>query len=95
MHRRARGDRGWRERRGKNAKGNSCSIYLRAGSGGGTEIYVEALAHELGSCGVESLIVAPSSSDLDESYNHQGLRVRRYSRGASEPVHASRDLRFG
>jgi glycosyltransferase involved in cell wall biosynthesis len=49
--------------------------------GGGTEIYVEALAHELGSCGVESLIVAPSSSDLDESYNHQGLRVRRYREG--------------
>ena len=49
--------------------------------GGGTEIYVETLAHELRSCGVESLIVAPSSSDRDESYNHQGLRVRRYSAG--------------
>ena len=49
--------------------------------GGGTEIYVEALARELRSCGVESLIVAPSSSEVDESYNHQGLRVRRYREG--------------
>ena len=49
--------------------------------GGGTEIYVEALARELRSCGVESLIVAPSSSDQEESYDHQGLRVRRYSAG--------------
>jgi glycosyltransferase involved in cell wall biosynthesis len=48
---------------------------------GGTEVYVEALARELRSCGVESLIVAPSSSNLEESYNHRGLRVRRYCEG--------------
>ena len=48
---------------------------------GGTEIYVEALAHELRARGVESLIAAPSSSDVDESYNHQGLRVRRFREG--------------
>src|SRR5262249_52307342 len=48
---------------------------------GGTEIYVEALAHSLKSCGIESLILAPSSSPKDEAYEHDGLRVRRYHVG--------------
>src|SRR5215471_19399598 len=34
---------------------------------GGTEIYVEALAHGLRAHGIESLIVAPSSSGIDEA----------------------------
>jgi glycosyltransferase involved in cell wall biosynthesis len=45
---------------------------------GGTEIYVETLAHGLRAHGIESLIVAPSSSGIDEAYEHNTLRVRRY-----------------
>jgi glycosyltransferase involved in cell wall biosynthesis len=45
---------------------------------GGTEIYVEALAHELREHGTESLIVAPCGNGLPEIYEHRGLRVRRF-----------------
>jgi glycosyltransferase involved in cell wall biosynthesis len=45
---------------------------------GGTEIYVEALARELNLGGIETLILAPSSDDKNHSYEHNGLRVRRY-----------------
>ena len=45
---------------------------------GGTEIYVETLAHGLRAHGIESLIVAPSCSGIDEAYEHNSLRVRRY-----------------
>src|SRR5262249_18032257 len=40
------------------------------------EVYVEALAHSLRVHGVESLILAPS--DTDETYDHNGLLVRRF-----------------
>lgn len=58
---------------------------------GGTEIYVEALAHGLKSHGIESLILAPSSTGTDESYEHDGLRVRRY-RVAPESKYMLREL---
>jgi glycosyltransferase involved in cell wall biosynthesis len=45
---------------------------------GGTEIYVEALAHDLRAYGIESLIAAPSSSDNDRAYENNGLHVRRF-----------------
>jgi glycosyltransferase involved in cell wall biosynthesis len=45
---------------------------------GGTEVYVENLAHGLRAHGIESLIAAPSCSGLDEAYEHNSLRVRRY-----------------
>ena len=48
---------------------------------GGTEIYVETLAHGLRAHGIESLIVAPSSGGIDEAYEHNTLRVRRYRAG--------------
>lgn len=58
---------------------------------GGTEIYVEALANDLRANGVESLIVAPSSTGRDEAYEHKGLRVRRF-RSAAESKHMLREL---
>jgi glycosyltransferase involved in cell wall biosynthesis len=45
---------------------------------GGTEIYVEALARELKSCGIVSVILAPSSNNENHSYYYNGLHVRRY-----------------
>ena len=61
---------------------------------GGTEIYVEALAHSLRSRGIESLIVAPSSTSKNEAYEHNGLRVRRY-RVAPESRYMLRELYGG
>jgi glycosyltransferase involved in cell wall biosynthesis len=43
---------------------------------GGTEIYVETLAHGLRAHGIDSLIAVPSG--IDEAYEHNSLRVRRY-----------------
>jgi len=40
---------------------------------GGTEIYVEALAQGLRSHAIESVIAAPSSIEMDELYEHNGL----------------------
>ncbi len=45
---------------------------------GGTEVYVEALARGLRSCGIESIILAPSSNNENHSYDYNGLHVRRY-----------------
>jgi glycosyltransferase involved in cell wall biosynthesis len=45
---------------------------------GGTEVYVEALAHGLRSCGIASIIFAPSSNNENQGYDYKGLRVRRY-----------------
>jgi glycosyltransferase involved in cell wall biosynthesis len=58
---------------------------------GGTEIYVEALAHSLRACGVESLILAPSNVCADETYEHNGLRVRRF-RSSPRSKHLLREL---
>jgi glycosyltransferase involved in cell wall biosynthesis len=49
---------------------------------GGTEIYVEALAHALRSLGIETVIFAPSSNGENQSYEHRGLHVRRYRMAA-------------
>jgi glycosyltransferase involved in cell wall biosynthesis len=46
---------------------------------GGTEIYVENLARNLKSSGIDSVILAPSSDGRSRAYNYNGLRVRRYS----------------
>jgi len=43
---------------------------------GGTEVYVEALARELQSRGVESIIAAPGYENV--AYDYQGIPVRRY-----------------
>ena len=45
---------------------------------GGTEIYVEALAHNLRLHGFELFIVAPSEVETVKAYEHRGLRVRRF-----------------
>jgi glycosyltransferase involved in cell wall biosynthesis len=58
---------------------------------GGTEVYVEALAQELIACGIESIIAAPSSKGVDETYEYNGLRVRRF-RFASESQRMLREL---
>jgi len=58
---------------------------------GGTEIYVEALAHCLIGQGVESLILAPSNTGADETYEHSGLRVRRF-RSAPKSARFLREL---
>jgi glycosyltransferase involved in cell wall biosynthesis len=50
---------------------------------GGTEIYVEALCHELRAQQIEPLIVAPSSKGEEEVYEHNGLSVYRF-RSASK-----------
>src|SRR5438128_1909857 len=43
---------------------------------GGTEVYVEALARELQSRGVESIIAAPGDENV--AYDYEGIPVRRY-----------------
>src|SRR5438128_1682322 len=58
---------------------------------GGTEIYVEALAHNLRSYGIDSLIVAPSNTGSDEAYDYNSLHVRRY-RIAPNSKHMLREL---
>ena len=45
---------------------------------GGTETYVELLAHNLRSHGFDSLILAASGVNTDSAYEHHGLRVRRF-----------------
>src|ERR1700687_1531550 len=45
---------------------------------GGTEIYVEALARNLTSWGIDSVILAPSSNGKSQRYDYNGLCVRRY-----------------
>jgi glycosyltransferase involved in cell wall biosynthesis len=55
---------------------------------GGTEIYVEALAHGLRAHGIESLIAAPGN---DQAYEHNDLRVRRF-RSAPESKYMLREL---
>jgi glycosyltransferase involved in cell wall biosynthesis len=44
---------------------------------GGTEVYVQALAHELRRLGAESLIAAPAEKST--AYLHAGLPVRRFA----------------
>jgi glycosyltransferase involved in cell wall biosynthesis len=61
---------------------------------GGTEIHVEALAHGLRAHGIESLIVAPSSSGNDRAYEHNDLRVRRF-RSKPESKYMLRELYGG
>src|SRR5689334_15123268 len=51
---------------------------------GGTEIYVEDLAHGLRSHGIESVIVAPLGAGATDSYEHHGIRVRRFR--STEPT---------
>jgi glycosyltransferase involved in cell wall biosynthesis len=46
---------------------------------GGTEIYVKALAKELQCFGIESVIAAPSASEIDQVYDYDGISVYRYS----------------
>jgi len=58
---------------------------------GGTEVYVEALAHGLQSLGIDALILAPSVLGGGEAYWHNGLRVRRY-RSVAESQHMLREL---
>ena len=60
----------------------------------GTEIYVESLALGLRAHGIDSLIVAPSGSGIDEAYEHNTLRVRRY-RPAPESKYMLRELYGG
>lgn len=51
---------------------------------GGTEIYVEALAHELHAVGIECCVVAPSYNDpVEIDYQYNGLRVRRFKPGSA------------
>jgi glycosyltransferase involved in cell wall biosynthesis len=58
---------------------------------GGTEIYVKALADQLRSTGIEAVILAPSCNCVDEAYEHNGLRVRRF-RMAPESKRMLREL---
>ncbi len=53
---------------------------------GGTEVYVEGLAQELQSYGIESIIAAPSCERIEEAYVHNGLRVRRYRAALSSEI---------
>jgi glycosyltransferase involved in cell wall biosynthesis len=46
---------------------------------GGTEVYVEGLCRSLAEIGVEAMIAAPAANDA--SYEHRGLRVRRFATG--------------
>ncbi len=58
---------------------------------GGTEIYVETLAHSLRAHGIDSVILAPASTNRNELYEYNGLRVRRF-RSARESKHMLREL---
>jgi len=58
---------------------------------GGTETYVEALAHNLVPEGIESVIVAPSNVNTDGAYERHGLRVRRFC-GAPTSKHMLEEL---
>ncbi len=49
---------------------------------GGTEVYVEGLCRSLAQIGVETVIAAPALGDA--SYEHRGLRVRRFATGARQ-----------
>lgn len=49
---------------------------------GGTEIYVRSLAHRQQGLGVEAVIAAPSSSNFEEAYEHDGLKVHRFTSDA-------------
>ena len=49
---------------------------------GGTEIYVEALAHGLRAHGIESCIAAPSAKGNNQVYEHRDLRVHRFRWGS-------------
>ena len=44
---------------------------------GGTEVYVEGLCRSLAQIGVETVVAAPAAGDA--SYEHRGLRVRRFA----------------
>jgi glycosyltransferase involved in cell wall biosynthesis len=44
---------------------------------GGTEVYVEALARDLATMGIDSVIAAPGPVDC--RYLHDGLRIRRFA----------------
>lgn len=52
---------------------------------GGTEIYVASLSQQLRAFGVDSIIAAPSSAGVDETYEWDGLRVHRYRYATSSP----------
>jgi glycosyltransferase involved in cell wall biosynthesis len=58
---------------------------------GGTEIFVEALAHSATSLGIKSIFAAPSCSGTDEVYYHNGWRVRRF-RSAPESRYMLQEL---
>ena len=45
---------------------------------GGTEAYVEALGHDLQRRGHDIIVAAPSTSEEQQEYTHNGLRVVRY-----------------
>jgi glycosyltransferase involved in cell wall biosynthesis len=45
---------------------------------GGTEAYVEALGHDLQRRGHDITVAAPATSEDQEEYTHNGLRVLRY-----------------
>ena len=52
---------------------------------GGTEIFVQSLAKQLGKSGVESVVAAPGQAD--STYFHSGLKVRRFAgQSAGWPV---------
>jgi glycosyltransferase involved in cell wall biosynthesis len=51
---------------------------------GGTEVYVQALAHEQRRRGMAALVAAPA--DRDSSYVHDGLRVRRFAINSSNTL---------
>jgi glycosyltransferase involved in cell wall biosynthesis len=52
---------------------------------GGTEVFVEALAHSATTLGVKSIFAAPSCSGGDEAYYHNGWRVRRFRSAPQSP----------
>lgn len=49
---------------------------------GGTEVYVESLAHQLQQSGMTAVIAAPGPTS--DSYIHDGLRVRRFQVSAGD-----------
>src|SRR5688500_15346663 len=58
---------------------------------GGTEIYVESLARNLLTRGVEGIVAAPASLDKSETYEHDGVKVHRFP-VASESLHMLSEL---
>lgn len=48
---------------------------------GGTEVYVDSLAHHMQEMGFDAVVAAPGRENSDRSYTHNGIKVWRFAPG--------------